>query len=151
MFVLFQPRFLSSRTFGEERFAEPSNKSREIDGSESKDRESRGRNRWKRIRSWWKRSIERRGELESERESTFAPAISSLINCGEDAPNGRASTISRNLHGIWRFSEFDWKSMAFDRSICVVTYNEIAVSQTSRESNGTVLRDLQRVFIPFND
>lgn len=36
-----------------------------------------------------------RGELESELESTFTPAISPLINCGEDAPNGRALTVAK--------------------------------------------------------
>jgi len=65
-FVLFQVRFLSSRTFDERRFAKPSNKSWEIDASESKDRESRRRNRWKRIKSWRKRSIEKSSKASSK-------------------------------------------------------------------------------------
>lgn len=46
-----------------------------------------------RIRNRRRRSIGE--ELENLLEGAFTPAISPLINCGEDAPNCRAFTVTK--------------------------------------------------------
>lgn len=86
--------FISALLFivaNERHFAKPSNKSWKIDRSESKDRESRGRN-GKGL------GVGERGDR-GELESTFTPAISPLINCGENASSSCtvAKKFSRNL------------------------------------------------------